>query len=247
MLQKFFINETTALYPLHKVDVEYAQLDIYVTSNKTGDTNTLGRPWISFGIDEFSTAIWAIDVSLESPSVNTVRRLLYHGVFDKNVKKNYGAKNEWEVHGIPSQIMLYNTPGFRSIEMKKLITDILKSEIKYRPQRVNGNEKIERILATINAMFINNQIRISKINQSQIRELNLVENTMPTLQDITRLLTVYITDIYHFQPQLNLPVNSNIPIIRYREGLIKTIAPRFIAEGNKADYEAELLGMEDKK
>lgn len=229
-----------AQYPLHIVEIDHTQLDMDVIDGESG--LVIGRPWITLGIDVYSRMVWCLYVSFEPPSANVVRKAIQHGVFFKGVKEKYDLFNEWEVFGIPTVILLDNGKDFRSVAVRRMIEETLKSHVRYRPRKTpEYGATIERLFGTINSQLIHRLDGTRKSNVSDLGEYKPEEEAVFTLEDIRELLTMYIVDHYHMSPHRGLPVNADRPITRWVDGLNKVGYPDFVSPEDEAVYTVELL------
>jgi len=241
-IERGFSNQD-AMYPLHIVEIDHTELDMDVMDSKTG--YVCGRPWITLGIDVYSRCVWCMYISFEPPSANRVRKALENGVFIKDNKCN--TQNKWNVFGIPNTIFLDNGPDFKSIEVKRMINDTLKSHVKYRPVRTpRYGAVIERLFGTINAELIHRLEGTRKSNFRKLGEYESEKRAALTLDDINELLTIYITDIYHCSEHKGLPKYENIPLVRYIEGIKKVGYPEFITKEDENFYKVELMATDMK-
>lgn len=241
-IERGFSNKD-AMYPLHIVEIDHTELDMDIIDSRTG--YVCGRPWITLGIDVYSRCVWCMYISFEPPSANRVRKALENGVFIKDNKFN--TENKWSIFGIPNTIFLDNGPDFKSIEVKRMINDTLKSHVKYRPVRTpRYGAVIERLFGTINADLIHRLEGTRKSNFRLLGEYEPEKSAALTLEDITELLTIYITDIYHCSEHNGLPKYENIPLVRYIEGIKKVGYPEFISKENENFYKVELMATDMK-
>ncbi|MCL6626412.1 MAG: DDE-type integrase/transposase/recombinase [Alicyclobacillus shizuokensis] len=234
-----FSNEE-AQYPLHIVEIDHTELDLDVIDDKTG--YVIGRPWITLGIDVFSRMVWCLYVSFEPPSANVVRKAIEHGIFFKRAKEKYRTINEWDVFGVPSIIYMDNGPEFANAAVKRMITETLKSSVRYRPvktPRYGGT--IERLFGTLNKGLIHHLDGTRKSNPRDLGEYDSDAEAKLTLEDIRAILTMYITDIYHMTPHKGLPLDADTPITRYYDGLAKVSYPPFFTPEQEPFYRIELL------
>lgn len=72
-------------------------------------------------------------LSAEGPSENVVRKAINHGVFPKNTVREYGTQKESAASGIPNTIYVDNGMDFKSNEIKRLVNETLKSDLRHRP------------------------------------------------------------------------------------------------------------------
>ncbi|MFY3792083.1 Mu transposase C-terminal domain-containing protein [Ureibacillus sp. MALMAid1270] len=229
-----------ALYPLHLVEIDHTRMDIEVIDEKSGVVK--GRPWITLGIDVYSRMVWCMYISFEPPSGNRVRKAIQHGILFKNTKDQYGTFNNWEIFGVPRSIQFDNGKEFHNTEIKRLVNDTIESNIRFRPiatPRYGGT--IERLIGTFNTQVLHNLEGTTKSNIFQKGEYNSTENALLSLEDVKRILTRYITDIYHYQKHSGLPLDCNSPMARYYEGLKIAGLPDFIEPEEEEDYKVLLL------
>lgn len=238
-ISRGYANEE-ALYPLHVVEIDHTRLDIDVIDEKTGFV--IGRPWITLGIDVYTRMVWCMHLSFEPPSANKVRKAIEQGVLFKKSKEMYGTSKEWEMFGIPKNIVLDNGSEFNNIETKRIINEVLKSNVRYRPiatPRYGGT--IERLFRTINMKLIHQLEGTRKSNVTDLGEYDSERNALLSLIDLNEILTRFITDIYHYEIHRGLPLESNTPIIRYYEGLKICGFPDFIEEDEVEVFKIDLL------
>lgn len=238
-ISRGYSNEE-ALFPLHVVEIDHTKLDIDVLDETTGCV--VGRPWITLGIDVYSRMVWCFYISFEPPSANKVRKAIEHGVLFKNTKEKYGTNKEWEMFGIPKNIVLDNGTEFSNVETKRMINEVLKSNVRYRPvgtPRYGGT--IERLFGTLNTKLIHQLQGTRKSNVNDLGEYDAEKNALLTLEDLKEILTKFITDIYHYEVHRGLPLDSNCPIVRYYEGLKICGFPDFIEEDEIENFKLDLL------
>lgn len=229
-----------ALYPLHIVEIDHTQLDVDVIDDKSG--LVIGRPWITLGIDVFSRMVWCMYVSFEPPSANVVRKAIQNGILFKHVKDKNDTLNEWSVFGIPKIFHLDNGPDFKSIAVKRMITETLRANVRYRPVRTpRYGGTIERLFGTLNSSLIHGWDGTRKGSVNQLGEYNPEEDAKLTLENVIELLTKYITDQYHMAVHKGLPLDANRPITRYIDGLKQVGYPDFIDESDEEILKIELL------
>ncbi|MCL6444669.1 MAG: DDE-type integrase/transposase/recombinase [Alicyclobacillus sp.] len=234
-----------ALFPLHIVEIDHTQLDLDVIDPTHGFT--LGRPWITLGIDVYSRMVWCMYISFEPPSRNRVRKAIEHGIFFKNTRDRYGTHNEWECFGIPQIIQMDNGSEFRSPDIRHLIDETLQSHVRYRPittPRWGG--AIERLFGTINTEIVHRMDGTRKSSVHDLGEYDPEAEAIYTLDDVIRFLTKYIVDIYHQRPHRGLPPESPSPILRYRQGLALAGVPEIIPPEFEQSYRIQLLPSVEK-
>lgn len=229
-----------ALHPLDIIQIDHTRLDMQVIDDQTG--LTIDRPWITVGIDVFSRMPWCLYVSFEAPSANVVRKAIQHGVFFKNTKKIYDTETEWEAFGIPNVIYVDNGMDFKSSDIKRLVNESLKSEIMHRPVRIpKYGAVIERLFRTINDELIHNILGTTKSKFADLGEIKPEEEASLTLNQIRKILTIYMTDMYPIRDHRGLPVYSKTPLNRYHDGCNEAGFPEWIETSEEERYKIEFM------
>jgi putative transposase len=228
-----------ALFPLHTVEIDHTLLDLDVL-DETGQV--VGRPWITLGVDVFSRMVWCFHISFEPPSANKVRKAIQQGILFKKYKEQYQTKNDWPIFGIPKTIVFDNGKEFDNYQIKRLINQTIRSNVRYRPiasPRYGGT--IERLFGTLNTELIHRFEGTRKSNIRDLGEYDSEKTALLTLEDVKELLVKYITDIYHYQPHRGLPLDEPTPISRFYEGLKISGYPEFIPQEEENVFKIKLL------
>ncbi|MNW33023.1 Transposon Tn7 transposition protein TnsB [compost metagenome] len=232
-------SEKAALYPLHIVQIDHTKLDIIAVSEVSGQP--IGRPFITLGIDVYSRTIWCMHLSFDDPSSAKVRKAIIQGLFCKRSKERYSTTNEWPIFGVPSVIYLDNGSDFTSDHVKKMIDETLESEVRYRPRKTpHYGGVIERLMGSINSLlselpgYTGSNI-IDKGDRDPSSEACL------TLKQIEQFVSKWIVDVYHFKEHKGLPLECNVPILRYQTGCEEHGNPDFFPPENEEIISLSLL------
>lgn len=238
-VQRGFTNEE-AMFPLHIVAIDHTQLDVDVIDGKTGCE--IGRPFITAGIDLYSRCIWCLYISFEDPSSNVLRKALLQGMFLKKSKERNGTESEWVVHGIPYNIMVDNGKDFRSVEFERVVNEVMKSHLMFRPRKTpHYSGVIERFFKRLNDDLIHQLDGTRKSNVADKGEYKSEEEAVLTLEELQNFITKHIVDIYHYETHRGLPLDENKPMVRFTEGCKEYGLPRFVLDNDEEDYRMELL------
>ncbi|TCM99451.1 integrase-like protein [Paenibacillus sp. BK033] len=227
--------------PLHVIEIDHVQLPITLIDPETGVE--LGEPILSLGLCAFSRNVWGMELSYDHPSGDKVMRLLFNGICFKDAKAKYGTLNDWDMHGIPTVILMDNGSDFTSTYVKYMIEDVLKAEPRYRPiatPRYGGI--IERNFGTINTDFLQKLLgtRVkSEHDRDAKKEARLT--AVLSLDNLRELLVGYITDIYHQQEHSGLPLDCNTPAARLYTALDVMGSLPFIPKEDEPYYKLQLL------
>ncbi|MFF3925866.1 Mu transposase C-terminal domain-containing protein [Paenibacillus lactis] len=237
-------SNSEAKSSLHMVQIDHTELDILVVDETT--LEVIGRPWLTLGIDVYSRCIWCMHISFDSPSANKVRKAIEHGVLKKRVKDKYGTIHEWEVFGVPDIIYFDNGKEFNNREIKYLIDNTLESQVMYRPvatPRWGGT--IERLFGTVNTKLIHRLAGTTKNSVEAKGDYDSEGEAIYTLEDVTELLTRYITDIYHHDIHSSLPFDCPTPYLQYQRGLNIGGQNDYIDDEDEEAFHISLLPTKD--
>lgn len=144
-----------ALGRLDIIQMDHTKLDISVIDDIIGQI--INRPWLTLGICVYSREPWCMGLFAEGPSENTVRKAIQHEVFPKNTVHEYGTQREWAASGIPNAIYVDNGVDFKGNDIKWLVNETLKSDLRHRPVKLpHYGAIIECLFGTINRELIHN-------------------------------------------------------------------------------------------
>lgn len=199
-----FLDIKSGLFPLHSVAMDYTCLDVLINDGITG--KILGRAWLYVTLDLYSNCVWSLTLGLNSTSAS---ECLLSGMEKKNSKEQYNTIHEWDVYGKPYNIIVDRIPYFESDKFISTAIEVIGAKIQYRPIRLpNYSGVTERFFSTLQSELIS---RLPKTSEQ--------EYPTYTLDELRRIITTYVVDVYHYQPHGDLPEYSNIPMIRYAEGI----------------------------
>lgn len=233
-----------ALGRLDIIQVDHTKLDMPARDDKTG--LVIERPWLTLGIDVFTREPWCMILSAEGPSENVVRKAIQHGVFPKHSKREYGTQKEWAASGIPNIIYVDNGMDFKGNDIKRLVNETLKSDLRHRPVRLpHYGAIIERFIGTINREVIHEIWGTTKSNIVEKGDLDPEEECFLTMSELRKILMTYLVDIYPYKPHRGLP-HDQAPRVRFIESVKEMGYPHIIFDDERENYEIEFL-YTDKK
>ncbi|MFH5181592.1 hypothetical protein ACHHV8_02560 [Paenibacillus sp. TAB 01] len=232
-------SEKAALYPLHIVQIDHTKLDIIAASEVTGQP--IDRPFITLGIDVFSRSIWCMHLSFDDPSSAKVRKAIIQGLFCKRSKERYKTTNEWPIFGVPSVIYLDNGSDFTSEHVKKMIDETLESEVRYRPRKTpHYGGVIERLMGSINNV-LSELPGYTGSNIMDKGDRDPSSEACLTLKQIEQFIIKWIVDVYHFKEHKGLPLECNVPVLRYQTGCEEHGNPDFFPPEDEEIISLSLL------
>jgi len=239
-------SETMALKPLDVVQIDHTQLDIDVCD----DTRiyTIGRPWLTLGIDVYSRYPWCMYLSFDKPSAQVVRRALEHGVFFKNAQEKFQTEKEWDAFGIPETIYVDNGMEFHSTEVERLVNEVMKSELMYRPvKEPYYGAVIERLIGTINRSVLARMPGSRKSSVAELGDYDPDSNASLTLDELRKILVIYFVDVCANHEHPALPPDCLTPRLMFYQGIQMYGNPRFMDEHSREYYKFEFLPTNHRK
>lgn len=181
---------------LERVEVDHTPTDVMVLNEKTGLPD--GRATITLLLDCYSRMPLGFSIGFEPPSQLSVMRALRNAILPKTyVQEAYpDISHEWPCYGIPEVLVCDNGLEFHSEQLKRMCAE-LDIELVFCPKkRPEYKGSVERFLGTLNRSVCH---RISGTTFSNINDrgdYNSVEEASITLSELTRLIHLWILDVY---------------------------------------------------
>jgi putative transposase len=96
---------------LERVEIDHTVLDILVVDAEDG--LALGRPTLTYAIDDYSGMPVGLYVSFEPPNHEGDAGCISHGILPKgDVQAQFGTENPWPVYGVPERLVMDNGTEF---------------------------------------------------------------------------------------------------------------------------------------
>lgn len=133
--------------PLRRVEIDHTPIDLIVVDEV--ERRDIGRPFLTFAIDNYSRCVVGMVVTLEHPSTMAVALCLTHMVADKRpYLERLGVDVSWPMSGKPLAIYTDNAKEFKSRAMQRG-AEQHGIELAYRPPgQPNFGGTIERLIGT---------------------------------------------------------------------------------------------------
>jgi putative transposase len=113
--------ETTRV--LERVVLGHIVLDVLIVDEES--QFVLGRPTLTFAIDDFSGMPFGLYVGLDPPSYLAVMGCLLHGILEKpDVQTIFGTANPWPVYGLPAVLVMNSGKEFIGRELENACAQI---------------------------------------------------------------------------------------------------------------------------
>lgn len=191
-----------ANWPLDVVQIDHTPLDLIVVDSEFREP--IGRPYLSIAIDVFSRMVVGFSLSLDSPSIFSVGRLIAHCILPKNeFLEHLGVEADWSVFGMMSIIKMDNAGEFRCEDFIPFEEEY-NVGISWRPiGRPEYGGHIERLAKTLND-HVHGEPGSTMSNIDKRDGYDSEGKACYTLDEIERWLTTLITKIYHVEGHSNL-------------------------------------------
>lgn len=183
--------------PMAFVEIDHNLMDLWLVDPKTG--MSIGRPTLTIAICRATRMIVGMHLSFDSPAYKAIRGCLYHMALPKNVKEQYGTKNEWPCFGLPHVLVVDNGMDFKGTSLDDAAT-MLDFDIDYMPVRTPSYKgMVERLYETINTSLIHtiDGTTLGKILRSDENIPPPSKVAFVSLEEITKILNIWIVDVYN--------------------------------------------------
>ncbi len=211
--------------PLQIVQIDHTKVDLVIVDENS--RQTIGRPWLTLGVDVHTRMVTGFYVSFDPPSTTSVAICIALSVMEKDSWVNsLGIKGEWPVHGIPESIHVDNAKEFHS---KALTTACERYGIavQYRPPATpHYGGHVERLIGTL----MGSVHTLPGTTFSSVADKDAYESeryACLTLSQFERWLMLEIVGKYHQQVHRTL---SMPPVEKWRQG-VKEWQPRLPKSG----------------
>jgi len=211
--------------PLSVVQFDHTPLDMMIVDNENGIS--VGRPYLTIGIDVYSRAIYGFFLTLQPPAYTSIAMCLLNGIQPKDKlmeQYNFDAE-DWPTYGLPACIHVDNGKDFRS----KYLADFCREyqiNLEFRPIRTpQYGGHVERIFRTINTQLH----EISGTTYSSVHHKGDYEsekNACLTLDELEEFLVACISE-YHLKVHkgIKIPPKLNWDKAVY-SGLVAPYIPK---------------------
>lgn len=105
-------------HPLEMIQIDHTVADVILVDEHS--RQPIGRPTVTFAVDEYSRAIVGLVVSLEAPSSTTVA-LCIASIVGSKVQRltRFGVRAPWDMEGVPEAIFVDNASEFHSRALER--------------------------------------------------------------------------------------------------------------------------------
>lgn len=139
-------------YPLHRIQIDHTPADVMVVDDE--HRRSIGRPWVTMAICDYSRMVVGYFISLKAPSAVSVAMCLSHAILPKEEWLiQHDIEGSWPVWGKPRFVHSDNGPDFKT---KNLVAAMAAHNIgrEFRPvKKPHWGGKIERMMGVNAKMF----------------------------------------------------------------------------------------------
>jgi putative transposase len=173
------VHRREALRPNSIWQIDHAQLDIKLLR----DDGSVGRPWLTIVIDDYSRCVAGYYLGFEPPSSLRTTLALRQAIWRK-------GDPHWEICGIPDILYTDNGADFRSKHLEQVAADLKIRLVFSTPGKPQGRGRIERFFRTVNEMFLYLDGYTSRAGRKPTLTIDLLEQQFHT----------FLLDVYHRRP-----------------------------------------------
>lgn len=204
-----------ATRPLEVVHIDHTPLDIFVVDEE--DRLPIGRPFLTFAIDEATDYPLGFSLSFTNPSYETVAECIYNAVIPKMYMKDKypEIRFEWLAWGLPETILVDNGKEFKSKHLEEAALQ-LGIHINFaRPRKGEDKSEVERYFGTIKN-FIHQLPGTTFSNIIDRGEYNSLSNAVISLQALEQILhLIMVSESQKPDSKLRFDSQPNTPLQRW--------------------------------
>lgn len=213
------------LYPEHPLirgELDHTRIDLILIDAE--DNLPLGRPTFTFCLDGATRYPLGYYLGFEPPSYLSVLECLNHAIRPKgNVKERYGTQHDWIAHGLPRSLVVDNGREFIGRDLEDACLQ-LGIQLQYTPVRLPYfKAAVERFFGTTNTGLFHTLPGTTFSNIFQRGDYQSLKTAVLTLDDIDRILNIFLVDVYAEQFHRGL---KGIPARRWENFLRDGFSPR---------------------
>lgn len=210
-----------ANWPLDVVQIDHILLDLIVVDDENREP--IGRPYLSIAIDVYSRMVVGFSISLDTPSIFSVGKLIAHCILPKQqFLEEVGVEAKWDVFGKMAMLHMDNAGEFRADDFIPFLEEYF-VEIRWRPVATpEYGGHVERLAKTLNEKL--HQEPGSTFGDIIKREgYDSEGHACYTMDAIEKWMTILITKIYHLEKHSSLKDsrgNLLSPLEKYTIGIL---------------------------
>lgn len=230
--------------PLERVECDHTPIDVIVVHDETREV--LGRPWLTYIIDCYSSIILGFYIGFEHPSYISVMQALKHAISPKGyVKEKYPiVKGEYPTYGLPKLFVTDNGKEFLSKDMEDACLQ-LGIELYQCPIKSPWYKgAVERSFRTANQGLFHSMkgTTFSNVGQKKKREYNSEKKATIGFNALVGMVHKWIIDIHSEEYSTGV---KGVPKHLWKRGIELYGRPEIPA--SKFDWEVALMKVDKRK
>lgn len=201
-------------FPLELVQIDHTPLDLDLVDEDNRES--IGRAYLTLGIDVFSRMIMGFYISYEPVSFFNTGQCILNMIMPKDdFLKQLNVEGEWPIYGIPREISTDNAKEFRSIDLTRFCEQY-SIEIDWRPVgRSYYGANVERVFKTL-SNEVHNLSGTTFSNIVKKGTYNSQKNAAMTINEFEQWFTELIVNVYHKKEHSEIGMT---PEEKYLEGI----------------------------
>lgn len=207
---------------LEIVEIDHSPIDCLVVNEYRV---VIGRPWITVVLDRRSRCVLGFHLSLAGHGTESVFEALRLAMLPKSyLQIRYADLGlDWECFGWPERVVMDNGREFHADAVVQALLDVGVIGEYSASRDPNDKPHVERFLKTLNYSFIHRLPGTTLAKVHQRIGFKAEEEACLTLEELDRMIHVWICKGYHLRPHGGLDGRS--PIAVWRHG-VEQAAPQ---------------------
>ncbi len=187
---------------LEAVEIDHTPVDVLIV-DKHG--RVLPRPVITVVFDRFSRCVLGYHISLDGSGTKSVFEALRHALFPKSyLKEKFGGELEWPCYGWFELLLADNGTEFHSASLEDALINLGIGLEFARSRAPDDKPFVERFLRTLNYAFVHRLPGTTLEKHHKRVGFKSEDEAALTLEELDRLIHVWICRSYHLRPQAGL-------------------------------------------
>ncbi|SIQ29338.1 putative transposase [Peribacillus simplex] len=183
-------------YAMKVAQCDHTRLDIIVVDDESG--KPLGRPWLTYIMDEYSGYPLGFYLGYEGPSYKSVMYALRNAFKTKGYIKEHfkDIKNDWLAHGVPETLLVDNGKEFHSNSLKS-VCQHFDINLKFcTPGKPWQKGAVERFFGTLNTSLLHQMpgTTLSNIQELKRFDYDPKKNAIIKFSQLMELFLEWLID-----------------------------------------------------
>ena len=201
-------------FPLELVQIDHTPLDLDLVDEENRES--IGRAYLTLGIDVFSRMIMGFYISYEAPSFFNTGQCILNMIMPKDdFLKQQNVNGEWGIYGLPREISTDNAKEFRGLDLTRFCEQY-SIQIDWRPVgRSFYGANVERVFRTLSSE-VHTLSGTTFSNIIHKGNYNSQKNAAMTIGEFEQWFTELVVNVYHKKEHSELGMT---PEEKYLEGI----------------------------